>query len=416
MDQIEPMKVVQIQYATRSAGSSALRLHKAFKNNGVQSSIISLQKDEVAEDGIEYLGMKARLIAMLDTKIQNLTRKKIRKGSGLFSYPVYGSDVSKMTIIREADIIYVHWVLNGFMSLKSIEKLARLNKPLVIVMHDMWHITGGCHYSLACANYKSGCLICPAFLNPGVTNKTKKEHRLKKRLYDKYNNLYFISPSQWLMDCAKGSTISTNKKIFKSPNYLDDTIYKKIDKNIARQVLNIESNVTIICFGAMSVKDTYKGLAYLEKALELLSNRDSKTKIELLIFGKAGTDIFANRLPYKVHVLGYLKDEYSAVLAYNAADVFVAPSVADNLPTTVLESLSCGTPVAAFDTGGIREMIDHKENGYLAQYKNAEDLAEGILFCIDSKLNGYTLPSFKPVTVLSNYIEIQNKLVAQHSK
>jgi glycosyltransferase involved in cell wall biosynthesis len=99
--------------------------------------------------------------------------------------------------------------------------------------------------------------------------------------------------------------------------------------------------------------------------------------MELIVFGKSNQNVFSS-LPYKTNDLGMLKEESKIVQAYNAADLFILPSLEDNLPNTIMESLSCGTPVVAFSTGGIPEMIDHKVNGYLAEYKNAEDLANGI--------------------------------------
>ncbi len=104
--------------------------------------------------------------------------------------------------------------------------------------------------------------------------------------------------------------------------------------------------------------------------------------------------------------MGFLQDEYSTALVYNAADVFIVPSLADNLPTTVQESLSCGTPVVGFEVGGIPDMISHKKNGYLAKYKDSGDIAEGIKFCINNRIKGYRLPDFEPSVIVQKHLEL----------
>ncbi|HNF02863.1 MAG TPA: glycosyltransferase, partial [Ferruginibacter sp.] len=115
-------------------------------------------------------------------------------------------------------------------------------------------------------------------------------------------------------------------------------------------------------------------------------------------------------IPFKTRFVGFLKDEYSVSLVYNAANVFVVPSLADNLPTTVLESLSCGTPVVGFDVGGIPDMISHRENGYLARYKSAEDLAEGIRFCIKNQVKGRILANFEKDSVMKRHLDLMETI------
>jgi len=104
--------------------------------------------------------------------------------------------------------------------------------------------------------------------------------------------------------------------------------------------------------------------------------------------------------------MGYLQDEYSTALVYNAADVFIAPSLAEAFGYVVMEALSCGTPVVGFNVGGIPDMISHKENGYLAKYKDAEDITEGIKFCLQNKLKGYLLPAIDPALTVKKHLEL----------
>lgn len=400
-------KVVHIQYSIDSAGRAAIRLQHAFNNVDVQSCIVSLQHSMHGNTNIKYLGPNARLISRVEDKIQAYLTKKCNKQLGTFSYPVLGNNVARLDEVKNADIIYIHWALKGLLNFRSVKQIASLNKPVIIFLHDMWNITGGCHHSFTCEKYKTeGCNDCPMFPAVKRNDLSAKEFRKKMQLYSKYNNLYFVSPSKWLYNCAKESLLTKSKSVFYIPNLIDNIIFKPADKTVARQILNIDVTETIIAFGAVSVNSPYKGWAYLQKALELLKQDDTIKNISVLIFGSGYDKDIAASIPFKTKFMGFLQDEYSTALVYNAADVFIVPSLADNLPTTVQESLSCGTPVVGFEVGGIPDMISHKKNGYLAKYKDSGDIAEGIKFCINNRIKGYRLPDFEPSVIVQKHLEL----------
>jgi len=400
------LKVVQIQYSTVSGGSSAIRLQKAFIKAGISSSIISLQEDKPKVDNITYLGRKERIIARLDCRLELLLTKKSDKDYGLFSAPVIGNDISSMKEVREADIIYIHWVQYGFLGLSDIKKIARLKKPVIFIMHDMWGITGGCHYSFNCKNYTTGCKACPIFTATSNSSLAAMGVTKKLALYSKYDNLFFVSPSRWLYNCAKEALLTKNKPVFYIPNVLDISVYKPLDKSTAKHILKISSDESVIAFGAVSIDSKRKGWPYLQNALEMLKKDTDSGKVTILIFGSNYNREIADAIPFRTRFMGYLSDEYSTALAYNASDVFIVPSLADNQPTTVQESLSCGTAVVGFNIGGIPDMIRHKENGYLAEYKNAEDIATGIRYCLQNKIKGKMLPGFHPDLVIKKHVEM----------
>ena len=404
-------KVVQIQYSMESAGRVALRLQKAFASVNVESGIVSLQHSIQGGAGVKYLGAWARIVSRIEDKIQAYLTRKSDKRLGSFSYPVLGNNLAKLEEIKNTDVIYIHWALKGMMNFRSMEQLARLNKPVVIFLHDMWNITGGCHHSFSCEKYKTeGCNNCPMFPADKKNDLSAKEFRKKLRLYSKYNNLFFVSPSKWLYDCAKESLLTKNKPVFYIPNILDKILFKPADKTVARKILNVDTEETVIAFGAITVNSPYKGWAYLQKALELLSKDDSLKNISVLIFGSAYNKEIADAIPFKTRFMGYLLDEYSTSLIYNAADVFIAPSLAEAFGYVVMEALSCGTPVVGFNVGGIPDMIRHKENGYLAKYKDAGDVSEGIKFCLKNKIQGYLLPEIDPTLTVKRHIEMLGQL------
>jgi glycosyltransferase involved in cell wall biosynthesis len=407
-------RVVHLQISTEATGRAALRLHKTFLKNGIDSNIITLRSSINDDNKIKQKSRRINLAKRLDDKVKAYLNRNTIKKFGSFSYPVFGTDVSQMEDVKNADFIYIHWVLGGFMNLSNIEQLAKLGKPLLFFMHDMWTITGGCHHSFSCEKYKSECSNCQIFPENKNNDLSAKGFKKKLQLYSKYNNLYFISPSKWLYHCAKQSALTKDKPIFHIPNVLDNNFFKPIDKKTARQILNINPDEIVIAFGAVSFVSPYKGWDYMLQALKILFEDKKFENLTVLIFGSGHNQKIADEIPFKTKFTGHLGDEYSTVLMYNAADIFVAPSLADNLPTTVLESLSCGTPVVGFDVGGIPDMISHKKNGYLAKYKSAGDISEGVKFCIENKIKGYTLPEFEEDFIMEKHLQLFNQI--QQSK
>jgi glycosyltransferase involved in cell wall biosynthesis len=405
-------KIVQVQYSIESAGRAALRLHKAFLETGIDSSILSLKYTDLNDERITHLRGKANKIAEWDQKLQAGIKKNIKPERGLYSYPILGTDISQKPQIQSADIIILHWVLFGFLNISDIEQIIKLGKPVIFFMHDMWAITGGCHYSFDCDKYKTQCYDCPMFIKQPSKDWALAEFKKKSKLFSSYNNVYFVSPSTWLSDCIKQSALTKDKPVFHIPNVLDRAIFKPFEKKIAKQILNIDPEETVIAFGAVTVNSSYKGWEYLKQALELLKNEPEQRKISVLIFGSSYSKQIADSVPFKTKFMGSLKDEYSTALVYNAADVFIAPSLADNLPYTIFESLSCGTPVVAFNTGGIPDMVQHKLNGYLARYKDAGDIVEGINFVLSNNIKGYLSSNFDTVNTIKKHQELFDRITS----
>lgn len=405
------VKVLHIQKSPKSAGGAALRLHNALNESCSESYILTLFSDINDNERVIYPGKMSKVISWIDDRISSYTEKRRRKEYGLFSYPVLGTDISKIRQVREADIIILHWVQAGFFNLRSYARLAELGKPLVVVMHDMWTFTGGCHYSFSCEKYKSKCSECQVFVKKSRHDLSERGFERKQKLFSRFNNLYFVSPSNWLYNCARESVLLNHKPVFHIPNIIDNQVFKIIEKKAARRLFSLNPDDKIIAFGAVSVNDPFKGWDYLQEALGIYKQKTGGSGISVLIFGRGSNSQIKEKIPFTTRFTGFLKDEYSLVMLYNAADVFVTPSLADNLPTTILESLSCGTPVVGFNIGGIPELIEHKSNGYIARYKDSEDLAEGIRFCLESNMEGKLLPQFLKRTVLSKYQDLMKKLL-----
>jgi glycosyltransferase involved in cell wall biosynthesis len=404
-------KVVHLQNTTESAGGVVPKLHKAFINNGIESWILTLKSSVNDDDHTLTMGRSAKIKSRIDFRLQQYLNRKNSKVFGLYSSPILGSDVTSVKQVKEADVIYVHWTQGGFMNLRNIEQLLKLNKPVVFFMHDMWSLTGGCHYSFGCDKYKSLCSNCQVLPGNSETDRATRQFNHKLSLYSKYNNLIFVTPSNWLLSCVKASRVAAGKPSYWIPNIISTDIFKPFDKKSAKTFLNIDPETTVISFGAVAVKSPYKGWSYLKEALEKLKNIPGMPKMLILIFGGEFSEADASQLPFETKYVGLLRDEFSTSLVYNASDVFVAPSLADNLPTTILQSLHCGTPVVGFDIGGIPDMIKHNLNGFLSKYKDAADLAKGIEYCITHKLNATITPEFDEKTIINQHKELINSLL-----
>lgn len=405
-------RIVHLSYGVKSSGDYTMRLHEAFRRADVDSSVLSLHSDISGDPHVYSLSRKSRLIANIDGKIQAYLKRNTIKDFGLFSFPVLASDVSKFKQITDADAIYVHWALHGFLNLKMMEKLAQTGKPIFFVLHDMWNITGGCHHSFDCTKYRTGCFNCQIFTGQKDRDLSAIQYEKKKNFLSRYSNIFFISPSRWLLSLSKQSGLTKEKPIYHIPNPIDISLFKPFDKKTAKNILNIEEDEKVLLFGANQINSPYKGWEYLKEALATLKQSDLKQKIRVLIFGSGPNRELQKAIPFASKFMGFITDDYTLNLIYNASDVFIVPSLADNLPTTVLESLSCGTPVVGFNVGGIPEMINHKMNGYLAQYRDAQDLQEGIRYCLDHNIKGSMLPEYFPKNIMEKHTVLLDSMIS----
>ena len=384
------------------AAIAASRLNKALNNNGLSSNMLVQDKKgnlaNVETIAPNWFQKKMAFLRFALDRYQFAFYEKNKEVRFIFSQAKIGVDVRNHPLIQQSDIIHLHWVNFGFLSLNSLEKLFKTNKPIVWTLHDMWAFTGGCHYSRECTNYERNCGNCVPFLkNPSENDLSNQVWERKKEIFSKAN-FTIITCSEWLAQKARESSLLTNKTIISIPNPIDTNVFRPIEKSVARAYFNLSPNKKYILFGVVKISDERKGFTYFAEALSILNTllsvssqatdsmstlsvKTQTTTIEIIIFGQAQAADFEG-LPFKINILGKLSDVETIATAYSAATVFVSPSIEDNLPNTIMESMACGTPVVGFEVGGIPEMIGHQKSGYLAQYKSAEDLAEGIFWTL----------------------------------
>jgi glycosyltransferase involved in cell wall biosynthesis/SAM-dependent methyltransferase len=379
------LKVVHLcAHANGGAGNAAVRLHTGLRDQGIDSHLYVL-KNKGTIAGVHPVPFEGALpigspeghwnSPHWDLSIHRFEQIYKRyperpKGLELFSDPFAQGILPTLPHLLDADIINFHWLPGMVDFEKDLDLLA--GRKIVWTMHDMNPMTGGCHYSFDCDRYRHGCGACWQ-LGSREADLSGIFFSIKRRAYTLLD-LTLVSPSRWLAGVAAQSRLLGDKICHVIPNGLPTDIFRPLDRKALRTQLGIPAGARVILFGSHSNAIPRKGLDYLRKALSHLST-DTIPGLTLAIYGEGG-DIADIGLPY-IH-FGTLNNAQQVAMAYNAADVFVAPSISDNLPNTVLESLACGTPVAAFDVGGMPDMIEHGRTGWLAPAKDAVGLAEGI--------------------------------------
>jgi glycosyltransferase involved in cell wall biosynthesis len=421
---------------TGGAAIACRRLLKALRTHTDMQVQMLVQESKSEQAGViqvnnSWFSKKKAFLRFVAERLFFLFYEKSKEVRFLFNPSKFGIDITDNQAFKDSDIIHLHWTNFGFLSIDSLQKIFQTNKPVVWTLHDMWAFTGGCHHSGECENYQKTCGNCVRYLkNPSEDDLSFQVWAEKSKAFQGAN-LTVITCSEWLRDRARKSSLFQNIRVEAIPNPIDTEVFRPIDKHLARKKFGLDESKKYILFAAMRVDAIGKGFAYFQEALSMFDalysmfdvrysmfdessspNIEHRTSnIEILIFGQAEASDFQS-LPFKVNILGRLSDLDTIAHAYSAASVFVIPSLEENLPNTIMESMACGTPVVGFEVGGIPEMIDHKKTGYLSKYKSAEDLANGIQYVLQES-DYQALCNNSRQKVLDNYSE---KIVAEKYK
>jgi glycosyltransferase involved in cell wall biosynthesis len=315
-------------------------------------------------------------------------------------YPGWVPDRSRSRVQEIApDLVHLHWIAGGFVNVKS---LATYGVPLVWTLHDMWAFTGGCHYDEGCGRYLSNCGSCPVLGSESSFDLSSLNFRRKAHAYPGLP-LTIVTPSRWLGERARNSRLLGGFPLAVIPNAIDTDCFRPRAKDAARNLLGLPEGRKLILFGAAYGGDEpRKGFVHLQSALRLLVDGGGASKLTAVIFGASASRESPNSEIECIHA-GNLKDDVSLAALYAAADVFVAPSIQENLSNTVMEALACGTPCIAFDIGGMPDMIEHHRNGYLARPFDAADLAEGVRWILGDDQRRMELSSRARQKVLEEF-------------
>lgn len=379
------MKILHLNTHEKSGGAAAAatRIHKGLLEKGVRSVFRVAHKlsDDPSIISSEKLHEKASALVQeyfdrLPTFMYPSLDQSYYFSAGWFP----GINLRKVLNFKP-DIVHLHWIAAGFI---RIESISQIQCPIVWTIHDSWAFTGGCHIPFNCKHYIKNCGKCPSLGSYSSSDLSKKVLSRKKKAWND-SNMTIVAPSMWLAECAKKSSLFRNSRVEVIPNGIDTSRFKPVETDIAREILNLPKNKKLILFGALcAFSDKNKGYDLLTDALKKLSNRLSDRDIELVIFGISKPPKLPD-LYFKTHFPGYLYDDISMAVTFSAADVMVVPSYQEAFGLTAAEAMACGTPVAAFDSSGLKDIVDNKINGYLARPFDTEDLAKGIEWIIQDK-------------------------------
>ena len=415
------MKVALINTADAGGGAPAacMRLLNALQSRQVAATL-AVKEKMTANSGVvqvvpPFWGKVNFFKERLPFILFHEKNKSVRFA---FSTANAGSSIAHNPVVAEADILHIHWTNSGYLSVKNLKELFALGKPVVWTLHDMWAFTGGCHYSGGCENFLNECGNCWMLRKPHHDDLSHTGWVRKAAMLNKAKNLHVVACSNWLAGVAKSSSLFSMHKVSAIPNPIDTAVFAPRDKAVMRIKWKINPAAPVILFGAANINDRRKGIGYLVAALDKLKYQyEGHPEPEVVIFGK-NKHFDVKQLPFKVTELNIISSQTDLAEIYSLADVFVSPSVEDNLPNMIMEALACGTPVAAFNTGGIPDMVDHLQNGYLAEYKSADDLAAGIRYILAghrssmaSAARAKVLANFTPETVAGQYITLYQNLL-----
>jgi len=361
------------------AARAAYRLHQGLNDGGISSQMLVRAKRSIDCSVIAEKSLLTKVGPLSNSLPLKLYP---RRGKKLFFSQWFPDNLAKKVREINPDLIHLHWVCNGFV---RIETLSNFSKPMVWTLHDMWPFTGGCNYSESCDLYTDTCGNCPQLNSDRCFDLSRSIWQRKQRSWQNID-LTVVSPSIWLAECARSSSLFQSRSIHVIPHGLDLTKYKPIDRHIAREILNLPDDRTLILFGASpgTTKSSRKGFHLLREALASLREVHGSDTIELALLGALKPPNPEN-FGFPTHYLGQVHDDVTLAMIYSAVDVTVVPSLQEAFGQMATESLACGTPVVTFNATGLKDIVEHQQNGYLVKPFDSDDLARGIAWVLDDR-------------------------------
>lgn len=377
------MKIKHISYSNSGSGAftAAFRIHEAISSININSGFYAV-KNQINDPETNIPQGKFFLLSILFRPlIASFIKKALIKGDNIHrSLSILPSGWPKRINESSFDIVHLHWVNFEMLSIKDI---SRIKKPIVWTLHDMWAFCGSQHLDVSSGYvdaYKSNnCNFLERVTNIDRWIWKKKAKAWKKK------SIQIVTPSTWLAKCVKESALMMDWAVTVVPNPINTDLWAPVNKEVSRQILGLPTNGKILAFGAFGFNtDKNKGYDLFIEALQYLENSSSIANLSVVLFG-GHISKEVNIMGFKVYSIGPLQDIFSMKLLYSAADALVMPSRIESFGQTATEANACCTPVIGFNNSGLNDIIIHKQNGWLAEAFDTNDLAEGINWVLENE-------------------------------
>lgn len=410
------MKIRIVSYSDLLGGASlgAYRLHQSFIQQSVDSKMLVVRK---VSDDPRVVGPATIIGKAFGMLAPHLSRPLLRLQKDFYSVTrslnLIPTSLYSQIMSSGADVINLQWVNREAISIRQI---GRLKKPVVFTLRDMWAFCGTEHYcpDLESSRFRQGyhkdnfSVGQRSWLDLDRWTWGRKRHHWR-------SPRHVVCISHWLADCVRNSLLMKGWPVHVIPNTLNLNRFCPLDKCFCRQALGLPPDVPLIAFGAIGgVRDQRKGFDLLEVALGILANGGDLHGLECVVFGQSEPPN-PPRLGLPLRFFGYLHDEYSLALLYNAVDVMVVPSRQEAFGKTAAEALACGCPVVAFNSTGLKDVVVHGVTGYLAEPYEPSDLAKGIRWVLEDpsrrqvmavKARERALRLWSPEVVVAQYLQV----------
>lgn len=386
------MKVLLINTSDSTGGAAiaASRLMKSLNEAGVGAKMLVLHKASHSDQVISVGKPWQKRCTFIWERLVIWTNNFFsRKNMFTVSIADSGFNVTHLPEFQEADVIHLHWINQGMLSLNNIRQIVQSGKPVVWTLHDMWECTAICHHAHTCERFKSECRNCPFLRFPGNHDLAHRVFRKKQKLFQG-TRMNIVAVSNWLAGQVRQSTLLSEMPLTIIPNTLSLSDFIQMDKEQCRRELSLPDKKLIV-FGAARIDDPIKGFDLLLQALRHLiaTQACAPEELHLLLFGKIKhPDSVLSRIPVSYTDFGCVSDTSLLSRIYSAADVTVSASYYETFGQTLIEAQACGCIPVSFGNSGQADLIRHKETGYLADYLSVESLAEGIHWGITREQSG----------------------------
>ncbi|MBL0575012.1 glycosyltransferase [Aeromonas hydrophila] len=385
------MRILHLCYSDLDGGAAraAFRLHQAQRSQGLDSHMLVINK--CSDDPFVHTvsGLQQLRIKLASALSRLLLRGQKTPNPVHHSLNLFPSGLLREIDRLAPDVVNLHW-LGGEML--SIGEIGRIRQPVVWTLHDMWAFSGAEHYDddKPSQRYQMGYHRESRHEQHGGLDLDRWTFRRKQKAWAG-KSFQIVTPSHWMADCVRQSTLFAGLPVSVISNCIDHTLYRPLPRELAREALGLPQDKQLLLFGAMSsTSDPRKGYHLLIPALQQLKIEGKAEQVELVVFGASRGD--AEQVTgIKTHYMGRLHDDISLCLLYNAANLFVAPSLQDNLPNTLVESLACGTPCVAFDIGGMKDLVSNEGVGLVIKEVSIANLKDAIYKFFNKSFNRETI-------------------------